>query len=384
MQTIDQGLVANSITGSDRQSLAFPGVCVLSSGRWLISLRAGPAKASMEGQHPLLCWSDDEGATWSEPTCPFQPPQYDGTSGSFRAAYVTELADNRLVAALCWVDDSDPTRPFFNEATEGLLDTRICLSHSRDNGASWSLARFVDSELDSVPTPLTGPIICLGGASDRQQLAIQLEINKSYLDQAPWHHQSVLLFSHDGGRNWTDHVVASDDPELRIFYWDQRPSVVGDNQLLNLFWTFDRLSGEYLNIHARRSPNNGRDWSLVWDTGVPGQPAPALRLADGRLAMVYVDRTTQPTIKLRTSDDDGHRWPVKSERTLFPHNALPDLSRLDNLSQPGNMQTAWDEMSRFALGLPATALLKGGDALVVFYAGPAADTTSIHWQRLRL
>lgn len=186
----------------------------------------------------------------------------------------------------------------------------------------------------------------------------------------------MLLLSHDRGLTWPEHIVTSDDPTRRIFYWDQRAAVVGDGELLDLFWTFDRAAGEYLNIHARRSTNCGLDWSPMWDTGVPGQPAQPVRLADGRLAMVYVDRTDSPVIKLRTSDDQGRQLPPDTELTLFAQHDERGFSH------PGDMQTAWDEMYDFALGLPATALLPDGDLLVVFYAGQSGDKTSIHWVRL--
>ncbi|HAW29814.1 MAG TPA: hypothetical protein DCY03_17105, partial [Planctomycetaceae bacterium] len=160
MQIIDQGIVYPSHFGTDRQSCAFPGVCVSTTGRWLVSFRAAPEKSGLSGQHPLLCWSDDRGATWSEPIRPFEPPQFDKlTPGSFRAAYLTALKDGTLIAALCWVDDRDPSRSFFNEETEGLLDTRICLSRSKDDGLTWSSPTFVSSEFDHLPTPLTGPIL---------------------------------------------------------------------------------------------------------------------------------------------------------------------------------------------------------------------------------
>lgn len=37
---------------------------------------------------------------------------------------------------------------------------------------------------------------------------------------------------------------------------------------------------------------------------------------------------------------------------------------------------------RCMLALPATALLDGGDVLVVYYAGPEADDTDIRWVRV--
>ena len=256
-----------SRSDSDRQSCAFPGICVTPSGRWLVTFRAASTKAALGDQDALVCWSDNAGRNWTEPVSPFDPPDFGSTPGRFRTAYVTVLHDDSLLAALSWVDDSDPTRPFFNEVTEGLLDTRICLSRSTDDGVSWSASTFVDTSPLEVPTPLTGPILDLGGTGS---LAIQLELNKDYLDNQPWHHRSMLLRSTDGGHTWSEHIVTSEDPSRRMFYWDQRAGVVGTGEILDLFWTYDRAKSEYLNIHARRSRNWGLDWSPLWDKGYPG------------------------------------------------------------------------------------------------------------------
>ena len=65
-------------------SRAFPGVCVLPSGRWLCGFRGAITKDAVEGQSAYLTWSDDRGATWSAPAAPFQPPILDGRTGRLK------------------------------------------------------------------------------------------------------------------------------------------------------------------------------------------------------------------------------------------------------------------------------------------------------------
>jgi len=115
----------------------------------------------------------------------------------------------------------------------------------------------------------------------------------------------------------------------------------------------------------------------MWDTGVSGQPAPALELSDGTLLMVYVDRESTPCIKARLSEDGGRSWPRESETLLYR------MSLNNQTESKGSMQDAWSEMAKFSLGLPTTVALPDGDALVLFYAGAQTDTTDIHWLRLR-
>lgn len=373
MKLVDQGIVYDGGQLPNRQSCAFPGICITSSGRWLCSFRAAPTKAATAGQHVVLCHSDDEGRTWSSPAVPFAAPlAEDGVAGTLRTGHVTALNDGRLLTVLSWVELPDDSRPFFNEQTEGLLDTRVCLSFSNDNGEHWSPARFMAPRPFAVPSPTTGPVICLAD----EGLICQVELNKAYDDPTPWRHQSVLIFSRDGGATWGEQCVVSDDPTQKVFYWDQRLGNLGDDVLLDVFWTFDREAGKYLNIHARSSTDGGRQWFELWDTGVPGQPAAPVKLDDGRISLVYVDRTGVPCIRLRTSSDEGRSWPETTETMVF------ESSRPKVAAASQSMQEAWDEMYAFSLGLPATAKLPGGDVLVVFYEGPSGDRTNIRWARI--
>jgi len=366
----DRGIVFMGRAGTDSQSCAFPALCVTPGGRWVCAFRAAPMKSPLEGQHVLLTWSDDEGRSWREPFAPFAPPEVDGKAGLFRTACLTPLGGHRLLAVVCWVDNSEPGLPFFNEETEGLLDTRIFLSWSDDDGESWSEPRLVDTSPYRVPTAITGPVLRFSDG----ELALQFELNKHYNDLSDWHHASVLMFSRDGGNTWPRHTLASSDPQNKVFYWDQRPSLA-NGSILDVFWTFDREKSAYLNMHARESADRGVTWSKMWDTGIPGQPSAPQLLPDGRVALCYVDRTGATIIKMRVSDDGGKSWPASTELTVFGSDSGSQTEAKKS------MQDAWSEMGKFSIGLPATALLPGGDVLVVYYAGPETDVTGIHWAR---
>ncbi len=372
MRITSRGTVVAGRADTEYSSACFPGACVLPSGRWLVTHRAAPTKDSVASQRTLLSWSDDEGQTWGDPVEPWAPPRIDGARGALRAAHVTSLGPMSAVAVIYWVDVSGPSRPFFNEETEGLLDSRVLLSLTEDGGETWSDPALVDTSPYDIPTPITGPLLALANGD----WALQFETNKTYNDSSPWRHASVFMLSADRGESWPEHVSVAADPAGRIFYWDQRPAVLPDGRVLDLFWTFDRETAEYLNIHARESRHHGRSWSDLWDTGVPGQPAPTVALPDGRLVMVYVDRTGTPRIMARISSDDGRSWP-ESTATII-HGEAAESQTEDK----GSMQDAWSEMSRFSIGLPATAPLPGGDILVVYYAGPETDVTDIRWARL--
>ncbi len=371
MKIMNQGTVFSSAPGTDRQSCAFPQVAVLPGGRWLAACRAACSKGGKDGQHVMLAISNDEGRNWRIDKAPFDAPVLDGKPGQFRALGLTALGDRRVLATLYWVDNSDPSLPFFNEQTEGLLDSRILFAESEDGGDSWTAPTLMDTTPFNVPTPITGPLLLL---PDGERVC-QFETNKPYYDTTKWVHRSVLMFSRDGGRTWPHHAVVTEDP--RVFYWDQRPQVLPDGRIFDLFWTYDNQAGAYLSIHARESRDGGRTWSALWDTAVPGQPAPVAPLPDGRLVMVYVDRSGAPAIRLRTSADDGRTWPADTTLTLY-ESVLPSQT-----TRKDGMADAWSEMGKFSVGLPTTAALPNGDVLVVYYAGPATDSTSIEWVRVK-
>lgn len=374
MQVKSRGTVFQGERGGEYSSACFHDICVLPGGRWLCGFRASPRKKDTFPQRVLLTVSDDAGGTWSEPLEPFPPRRVDGKPGAWRGGHLTSLGGQRLVAVAYWVDGSDESLPFYNEATEGLLDSRIFLSFSDDEGRTWSGAELADTSPYNIPTPITGPILLLPNGD----WGLQFETNKPYYDTSAWHHESVVMFSGDGGGTWPRHAVTAADPEARVFYWDQRLGVLADDTVLALYWTFDRHDAVYRNIHARRSVNSGRSWSDLWDTGVPGQPGPPASLPDGRIAMPYVDRETSPILKLRVSADSGRSWPDDTEIVLDDSLAVAQQHR------KSGMQEAWSEMGAFSLGLPRTAVLPDGDTLVLYYRGPEADHTGICWVRLGL
>ena len=373
MQIIDRGTVFRAARGSEMQSAAFAGICVMACGRWVCGLRTAPAKNS-NVQRPILTWSDDEGRSWREPFSPWTAPELGGKPGRFRGAYPTALGGDRLVVVLTWVDASDLSLPFWDGDSECLLDTRILLSRSADAGATWSSPEYVDTYPITMCVPPTGPILPLRNGD----WACHFELNKPYGDTSVWRGASMMAFSRDEGVTWRLFSVVSSDPANRYFWWDQRPHVLADGTILDVFWTLDNEQGQYINIQACESRDHGRTWSEMWDTGVAGQPGNPVPLPDGRVAMPYVDRAGEPRIMLRCSSDGGRTWPDDTQVEVYS-SGLANQTRADKTL----MDDQWTEMQAFSVGLPAASGLPDGDVLVVYYAGPETDVTGIEWARLR-
>jgi len=373
MEMIDQGVVFAGRQGTDRQSCAFPSGCVLPGGRWIVGFRAASKKDNVPGQKVMLSYSDDEGKSWSEPFVPFASlVEVEGKPGAFRGAYLSSFGENRVSISMYWIDESDFSRPFFNEETGGLWDSRVFNAWSEDGGETWSEPLIVDTTPYNVPTAVTGHLLNLPNG----ELGCQFETYNHYDDTCPWRFRSAMMFSADGGKTWPRHVViAAAD---RIYCWDQRISVLADGSVMDLFWTYDDKESKYLNIHATKSLDSGYAWSERWDTGVPGQPGLAVSTLDGGVVMPYVDRTDSPAIKMRKSNDGGKTWPQESEILL--HDSKITSQTLAKRS----MQGVWDELSEYSVGLPAPAILADGNVLVIYYSGAETDRTDIRWSLVKV
>lgn len=374
MKIIDRGVVVAGRENTEDSSSMFPCICVLPSRRWVCGFRSAPKKTEMKGQKSCITYSDDEGKTWSEPIAPFPPVTVNGKPGIFRKVYVTALGENSVLAHPCWVDHTDPDVPFFNPKTEGLLDSKNFFSISGDGGKTWSEPKLIDLSPFEVPCPSTGPILVL----QNNEWICPFETNKHYNDSSPTKHFAVFKFSKDNGKTWNEHSVTAHDTSNRIFYWDQRQGVSKEGTILNVLWTYDTKKAIYLNIHSSESKDNGRTWSEIRDTGVPGQPSPPVFLADGRVFLAYVDRTSIPVIKARISGDGGRTFPENTE--ILIHKREMD-SQTESKKKTGD---AWAEMGKFSLGLPATSSMKNGDVVVLYYTGPYADLTDIEWARIKI
>ena len=304
---------------------------------------------------------------------PCKPPILDGLAGVFRMGSVSTYA-NKLLLSLCRVDTSRPERPFFNEANSGLLDCKVFLSVSEDDGANWTTPRLLDtSPYDKQPTPTTGPALILPDG----RIAIQFELNLPYESTAPWRHLPVLKFSSNMGKTFDYHAIPAEDPENKIFYWDQRPIVLRDGKIVNFFWTWDNSKNCYHNITMTSSDDGGRTWTAPHDTGIPGQAGPGVELADGRLLIPIVDRTGNPKVVAHISADRGLSF---TDKALLLSGNITDKQT----ASQDDMSGAWREMSAFSVGLPAAVDSGHGTVYVVWYEGIASDKTHIEFAEIQV
>lgn len=375
MRLEDSGLIFDAPRQpSARRAASFVGLCPLACGAMLCSYQVGPRKhdpASTLG----LCRSDDGGRTWRELPTEFERTLH-GVPGSLAAGEIVEVVPDRLLLFATWFDRSDPDRPLFDPATEGILHGRQLVAESRDEGLSWSAWR-------EVATPglrgcsLTGPVLRWPDGA----IGLAFESYKEWDDPRPGRHAAWLMVSRDGGATFGPPLVVAQHPEHAVYYWDQRLAAgPRDGEFTAMFWTHDLRERRDRTVHLRRAAVGQLAGPSAQPaaTSIPGQIAAPLALDDGRLLAFVVDRARPATTKLWQSPDGGRTWPPEDALLVYAHDERAVLSQ----GQTGiDFGQYWEDMGKWTFGHPAMRRLDREHVLLAWYAG-TPEATSVHWARV--
>lgn len=362
MELVRQSTIFSGSPGTDTANCCFPSIAALDGGGLVVTWRAGSQKDSADG-HILLSRSRNGGLTWSTPrrlTFRFNAPG----PGEPHYAPVTATGGDNLLAAVMWIDRSEPSLPFFHPATEGLLPVRTPFFESSDAGDTWMAIGEMDNSPYESPMPITAPILTLPA----RRLACQFEVNKSYRDEKPWRHAAAWKVSSDGGRSWPDHIELANDPTGRFMYWDAHSACREDGLCIAFFWTYDRVECRDVNIHVSHSFDSGLTWTVPRDTGLAGQVAHPVFLEDARLAVVYLDRFFTRSVRVALSDDLGETF--HSDYSVYSH-TLRGVS--DNATTA--LTNYLVQMDSWTFGRVDAVSLADGKIAVVFYAGTSSATS---------
>jgi BNR repeat-like domain len=369
MKLINQSVICAGAAGTSRANCCFPSIARLADGTFLATWRVGSRKDSADGVL-MLSGSRDEGRTWSAAQ---EMPlgRYADLAGEVHYGPLTVLGPGHVLAALMWVDRSDPELPLFHPTTEGLLPIRTLFCESGDDGRSWSDYREMDTAPYDSPMPITGPVLQLPD----ERLACQFEVNKHYEETQPWRHAAAWKISSDGGGTWPECVEIAHDPTGRLMYWDARYAVRADGFCVAAFWTYDRQAERDATIHLSISRDGGRQWSAPKDVGIVGQICQPLFVDDGRLLLVYVDRFASRSIRAVLTDDLGETF--SGETVVYEH---PRAHVAEGHSN--NTADYLQEMDVWTFGR-VEGLASEGVVSLVYYAGNEA-ATSINFSQLSL
>lgn len=360
-----QGIVFDGSTTKDRCSATFPDVCVLPSGRILVSWRGGPQKGPINiGENGYYCISDDGGKTWTQPKAPFGTLKIDGGEGRARGFQLLALGGNKVFGVMSLVEEIGEDLPYFNEETEAIKNTQLYTFFSSDGGETFSEPQRIEMKhkYKGLSCVLTSPAMLLKDG----RIMVNFEVYKTYYDKGPFSHHAACIFSSDGGKTWGTEVTISEAGD--IYPWDHRAGELEEGHLVDYVWTFDRRINDYLNIHMTESLDGGYTWSELMDVGLPGQAGNPVQLPDGRVALPYFDRTGIPTLKLAFSEDGGRTFGEPMD--IYRHEA-PKAEHAKSA-----YAEAWDEMGKYTAGHCFQDLDTDGNLLIVNYAGPEQHKTN--------
>lgn len=368
MKLLDSGIVFEGEASTVSAGCYLPSIVSLSNGSILVSYRVGSDKTAEDGQ-VQFSYSRNGGKNWELPEQSFNATVA-GVNGSFWAAYVSEIEKGRLLAVLFWLNRSMyPGQRHFNPDTLGMVPTKTFLSESTDFGQTWSELWELDPSPFKCPLPVENGISRLLDGT----LVCFFEKYKDYEDSEPWDQAIVVKFSHDEGKTWPQYAIAANDPNGRIWYNDVRGVVLRDGRVLNFYFTFDSKKSRYLNIHQNISEDGGRTWSKPMDTGVYGQPAQPVELADGRIVLISVDRQQTGTINAVISGDGGKSWGMEPSLIIYSRDTLKVLS-----GQTKDGTEDFSDWVKYDFGRPQAVLLSDGNIMAVYYAGHEKQT-SVYW-----
>ncbi len=371
MRVVDAGVITQSMPGTASAVYTFPALLACRDGSLLLTCRRGADKDGAD-EGVELYRSLDGGRHWALMESEFPLARVGGAASSLRVVYLTELAAGHLLAASMWIDrETHKGAPLFNPRTEGCLPMGIFLADSFDGGRSFSAWRPVDLPAELGPPSLTNPVIKLPEGA----LLLSVETNKQYHDDSKWYQRVVTLRSTDGGQSWDAASDAGYDPSGRFFNWDMRVGLAVDGRLVSFAWSYDTEAGRYGNIRRRLSSDSGRTWTRAQDIGIADQAGHPAMLADGRLALAWVDRFGSGSIRARVAKDACADFDPASEVVIYQHRQKARQTR-------GTAGTL-DDMSVWSYGLPYAEALADGDVMVVYYAGDR-QTMDIHYARLSL
>ena len=373
-----RGIVFDATRQPAEKRVAFFGsLCRLRSGTILCGFQNGPKKNSPRSTIGL-CRSSDGGQTWQEQPHHLET-SYRGCPGSLSAGEMIEFAPKRLLLFATWFDRTDPNRPLFDPVTEGILRAKQLLAVSADDGRTWSKWQEVPTG-NLKGTALTGPPIQWKDGT----IAFAFESFKEFDDPLPARHAAWVVASSDGGESFSEPLLIAQDPEHRIYYWDQRLCVgAHPGEFTALFWTHNLAEKRDLNVHLLRGQFTGQAIQAepARSTPIPGQIAAPLELADGRLLAFVVNRGRPGTMTLWCSPDRGKTWRENARLVVHTHD---ERAALTQGSENVDFKQYWEDMGKWSFGHPAIVPhADHGRVLVTWYAG-TPDCMSIHWARITI
>jgi len=221
----------------------------------------------------------------------------------------------------------------------------MTLQKSQDNGVTWTSPEIIDVQGDKQ--------FCSRDA------IVELEdgswVLPAYKSNGFSAERAYLLKSFNQGLSWEKAILAEDANGFQsmfkgISYNEVSLLNLGSGKLLAMVRSdssFKSSTDQYMAIGGTGeltqswSDNAGLSWSALEQTGIFGQPAHLLKLADGSLLCTYGYRKQPYGIRACVSYDEGKTWDTKNEIVL------KEGARFWDMGYPVSLQKSDGEIVSF-------------------------------------
>jgi hypothetical protein len=302
-EVVERVVVAGAANGEPPCHRAWPGAAVAANGDLVVAYKEGSTHHLVDDEVAFVTRSSDGGRSWARRAVAGLPGR-----AYWTAHGLTRLSSGDLLLRINfgWHGESTAENP------RGRWRSTV-MTRSSDHGRQWR-------EL--------GPIADLPPLDPRMHLsygrAVELSDGRIL---APFYgnprgepdnnaRSVVVAYSSDGGLTWGDSELVHDhhaDPSLSCSETDLLK--LPDGRLMAMCRANAKLS-----LYRAYSEDEGRTWSALEPTGLPGQCPAVLTLASGAILCLYRDITDgQIGLGVGISRDLGQTWQAVGHLYLGPN-----------------------------------------------------------------
>ena len=314
----------------------FPYACELDDGTLLASHVVAEAFESVDGTTRLSS-SSDGGRTWE-----LLPEVYDKSRYKTRttdAMKITSLGAGKLILFGYEYFRDDPESTIGNPETGGLVDSRVILLRSFDNGMSWT-------EAEEIPcawgrhVEASAPILVLANGDWATPITGFPRWDGSHTGEVC----GRLLKSKDQGKTWDDGTVTMKLGETVSVYEQRVCQLERSGDIVAIAWNEDFKTGELYHNHYAISRDGGESFEGPFDTGIGGQASSVCAIGEDRLLALHAVRkdTERPGVYAFVVNLENGRWEIESEAVIwepgFPmkkNESMADIFAYLKFGQPG-------------------------------------------------
>ena len=339
-----------------------PSLAAFDSGELVASFDLGQGAESLD-YATYTSRSRDFGATWDKPRRLLEEKSARRSTHSIR---ISRIGDELIgFGGRFYRDDSN--KGLVNPDNLGYVPMDLFLMRSSDRGRTWQAPV-------TIRPPLVGPSfeIChrVIELSDGRWLA-PTSTWKAWDGSAPSGMKAIALVSKDRGQTWNEYLTIMDAYDKGVIHWENSIAELPDKRLLAVAWAFEPATGKTLPTPYSLCSDE-KTFSRPRPTGLSGQTAKILCLADGRVLCLY-RRHDQPGLWACVAQIDGDNWKRLSHQVLWSG----AISGMEGQRAPGV------ELSALKFGFPSMFQLSNGDVLAAFWCSEDC-INNIRWIRLRI